>query len=96
MPPGTDLRLRVLAAVREARREAVKHDLWLDAAIDSAVLRHVWRLAMLAAILAHLWVGSEGTRAARRWRLIPEPTAAAIGVPGALADETIFGIEDLP
>lgn len=96
LPPDGTLRARVLAAAREARRSPVSTPHWLDAAADSALLRHLWRFAMLAAILAHLWVGSEATRAARRWRLIPEATPAAIGAPDLLDDEPGRVEERLP
>jgi hypothetical protein len=94
--PGADLRLRVLAAARRARRDAAEAHVWLDVAVESALLRNLWRLAMLAAILAHLWVDTEATRTARRWRLIPEPAPATIGAADSLAAETSFGDERLP
>lgn len=95
-PPDSALRARVLSAARAMRRSTAASANWLDAAADSSLLRNLWRLAMLAAILAHLWVGSEATRAARRWRLIPEPTSVALGAPGLLADETGIAEERLP
>ncbi|GMU64070.1 MAG: hypothetical protein AMXMBFR36_03440 [Acidobacteriota bacterium] len=96
VPPDATLRVRVLDAARAVRRDSTTSPNWLDAAVESALLRNLWRFAMLAAILAHLWVDSEATRAARRWRLIPEPAPAAIGAPGSLAAATSFGDERLP
>lgn len=71
--PDPDLRTRVLAAASDARRKAAASAHWLDAAVESLLLRHLWRLAMLVAVVAHLWVGDEATRAARKWRLVPAP-----------------------
>lgn len=71
--PCPDLRARVLAAASEARCEATASLHWLDAAAGSIFLRYLWRFAMLAAVVAHLWVGDEATRAARHWRLVPAP-----------------------
>lgn len=71
--PSRDLRARVLAAASEARRGATASAHWLDAAVGSVFLQYLWRFAMLAAVIAHLWVGDEATRAARHWRLVPAP-----------------------
>ena len=67
---------RLVAAARETRRDARRPTHWLDAVAENRWLVRLWRVAMLTAILGHLWVSNAGERAARRWRLETEPTAS--------------------
>jgi len=73
-PPTSALRTRVLAAARAARRDARRSAHWFDALAENRWLLRLWRVAMLTALLGHLWVSNAGERAVRRWRLETEPT----------------------
>jgi hypothetical protein len=95
-PPAEALRARVLAAAREATRGAAPPGHWLDAAVESSVLRRLWRLAMLAAIVAHLWIGSEASRNARRWHLLPEARPGLTSAIEPLAVRARFAGEEAP
>jgi len=79
-PPSSELRARVLAAARAARPDARRPDYGLDAVAENRWLVGLWRVAMLAALLGHLWVSSAGERAARRWRLEIESTTSPVSL----------------